>query len=137
MALRPSNAPNDVFYLQPVRKVTPELWYQARPVGHNSLAKTVKKLCFEVGITGHFTNHSLRRTAVTRMFQKGVQEDKIMSITGHRSAKALRVYKEMNIEQEEEICDIIQPKRRQMMSMAIMIPKRRKKHQPSLSVIVV
>ena len=64
-------------HLQPVRKVTPELWYQARPVGHNSLAKTVKKLCFEVGITGHFS------TAVTRMFQKGVQEDKIMSITGH------------------------------------------------------
>ena len=41
------------------------------------------------------------------MFQKGVQEHKIMSITGHRSAKALRVYKEMNI-QLDEIRDIIQ-----------------------------
>jgi site-specific recombinase XerD len=89
---RPKYAPIDVFYLQPACKVTSDAWYQARPIGHNTLARIVNKLCLEIGQTGHYTNHLLRKTAVTRMFQKGVEEDRIMSITGHRSAKALRVY---------------------------------------------
>ena len=111
MSLRPSNAPADVFYLQPVRKVRSDYWYQARPIGHNVLGKTVKRLCNEVGESGYYTNHSLRRTCATRLFQKGVEEDKIMSITGHRSTKAVRVYKEMSHEQEEQLCDLIKPKK--------------------------
>ena len=44
MALIPSNAPNDIFYLHTAcAQGYLKVWYQARPVCHNSLAKIVKK----------------------------------------------------------------------------------------------
>ena len=57
MALRPANAPCDVFYLPPLRKPLPNCWYQPRLVGHNVLSKTVKKLTSKVGAEGYYTNH--------------------------------------------------------------------------------
>ncbi len=46
----------------------------------------------EAGVEGHFTNHSLRATTATRMFQKGVDEQLIKRVTGHKS-DAVRLYK--------------------------------------------
>lgn len=45
----------------------------------------MKRLCAAGGITGRKTNHSLRATAATRMFQKNVDEQLIMKVTGHQS----------------------------------------------------
>ena len=42
---------------------------------------------------GTFTNHSLRRTAATRMFNNGASEQEIMSVTGHRTVDGVRNYK--------------------------------------------
>ena len=109
MSLRPSNAPKDVFYLKPLVSPQEHCWYSARPVGHNLLSDTVKRLCNQVGVSGHFTNHSLRRTCATRLFQSGIDEQQIMSVTGHRSIDAVRVYKEMPHDQEEQLSKIIQP----------------------------
>ena len=102
MALRPQVASADVFYLQPLKIARKDCWYQLRPVGHNTLSNTVKKLC------GKYTNHSLRRTRATRLFQKGVDEHQIMSITGHRSVNGVRVYKETSLQQEENLSDLLQ-----------------------------
>ena len=64
--------------------------YKASPNGHNSLSATVKKLTTLIGETGYFTNHSLRRTCATRLFQKRVDEQRNMAITGHRRGSYLR-----------------------------------------------
>ena len=68
----------------------------------------MKRLCNGIGLEGHYTNHSLRRTCATRLFREGVEEQQIMSITGHRSTKAVRLYKETSHEQQEETSKIIQ-----------------------------
>ena len=110
MSLRPSDAPTDVFYLKP----RPEgcsrsgCWYYNRAVGHNVLSRTVKRLCNRAGVDGYFTNHSLRRTCATRLFQQGIDEQQIMSITGHRSSTAVRMYKQVSHEQEEKLSNLIQ-----------------------------
>ena len=109
MSLRPSDAPPDVFYLKPLPEARPGCWYYNRPVGHNVLSQAIKKLCSEAGAEGYFTNHSLRRTCATRLFQKGIEEQQIMSITGHRSSNAVRQYKEISHEQEEKLSKLIQP----------------------------
>ena len=108
MELRPPSAPNDVFYLQPLQKPTSSCWYQTRPLGHNTLSKTVQKLTEKVGLEGQYTNHSLRRTCVTRLFHEGVEEDTIMSITGHRSAGGVRAYKELSHSQQLDLSSKIQ-----------------------------
>lgn len=108
MSLRPMNAPTTALYLQPLKKPRTDCWYKAKPVGHNVLSSIVRKLCEGVG-EGYFTNHSLRRTCATRLFQNGVDEQQIMSITGHRSVGGVRVYKEISHEQQEQLSDLIRP----------------------------
>ncbi len=58
-----------------------------------TLSGTVSRLCDGAGLTGHFTNHSLRATAATRMFDAGIEEQLIMHRTGHSSAGGVRSYK--------------------------------------------
>ena len=64
-----------------------------RAVAHNILAGTVKRLCQEAGLTGHFTNHSLRPTAATRLFEADVDEQLIMLRTGHSRTSGVKSYR--------------------------------------------
>lgn len=100
MALRPEGAPSDVFYLRPLDKPRPGCWYTRKPVGHNPLSQTVKKLLENVGVQGYYTNHSLRRTCATRLYQHGADEQQIMAVTGHRSKDGVRNYKEPSLDQQ-------------------------------------
>ena len=50
------------------------MWYCDQPYGINKIRYTVNKICKERGIEGHFTNHSLRATCASRMFEHNVPE---------------------------------------------------------------
>ena len=77
------------------------------PVGHNTLSKTVHRLCNMAGINGYKTNHSLRVTTATRLFQSGVDEQLIMARTGHRSLDGIRTYKRVSDEQHKQVSAIL------------------------------
>ena len=99
----------DVFYMRPldaVPKDTSRPWFTNCPVGRNTLAAVVKKMCKEVGIEGK-TNHSLRATGATELFQAEVPGRLIQQRTGHCSVKALRVYERTTAEQHENISAIL------------------------------
>ena len=84
------------------------------PVGHNKIVSTVKKLCAEVGVEGYKTNHSLRRTAATRLFQAGYDEQLIMDVTRHRSTDGVMEYNEVCLDQRKALSDIIQNPRKKV-----------------------
>ena len=77
----PANRPDNAFYLRPLSLPKGDVWYQRLPVGHNTLANTIPRLFKAAGISGHFTNHSLRATSATRIFDAGIDEQLIMSRT--------------------------------------------------------
>ena len=56
------------------KKQAEHCWYDCKPVGHNPLGNTVCRLCRKAEIPGYKTNHSLRVSAATRLFQKDVDE---------------------------------------------------------------
>ena len=56
------------------------------------LQHVVPNLFKAAGIPGHFTNHSLKVTSATRLFEARVDEQLIMQRTGHTST-AVRSYK--------------------------------------------
>ena len=60
-------------------------WYSKQRVGINSMKEILSKLSSESGCGVRYTNHSLRATATTGMFSKGVPEKVIAEKTGHRS----------------------------------------------------
>ena len=69
----------------------------------------MKWICALAGIVGKKTNHSLRATAVTRLFQAGsTDEQLIMRMMGHRSTDGVRAYKRVSNEQFKEMSDILQ-----------------------------
>ena len=103
----PTTQPKDAFYLQPLKKPTENCWYSPRPIGHCSLDNTVSRLCKSASIEGYKTNHSLRVTTATRLFQAGIDEQLIMERTGHHSTDGIRTYKRSSVQQQEQISDIL------------------------------
>ena len=65
------------FYLKPLKSVPlgPDApWFSSVPIGKNKLNGLLKEMYAEAGITGNFTNHSLRAYGATTLFQSGVSE---------------------------------------------------------------
>ncbi|CAC5381937.1 unnamed protein product [Mytilus coruscus] len=67
---------------------------------------TVKRLCTSIGLTGKRTNHSLRASAATRLYNAGIEEQRVAETTGHRS-NAVRVYKRTSAYQQIEASNIL------------------------------
>ena len=93
------------FYLTPLKKPKDICWYSEVPVGNNALSQ--HQLCTSAGIKGYKTNHSLRVTSATRMFQDGVNDQLIISRTGHRSIEGVRTYKRILEEQRMELSHVL------------------------------
>ncbi len=88
----PTNRKCEAMYLRPKKNYSPTDWYLDSPVGVNTLSTIVKNMFRKIGKDGHYTNHSLRATSATRMYDAGVSEQVISEVTGHRSM-AIREYK--------------------------------------------
>lgn len=106
IALCPEDSLNAAFYLRPLAKPTDKLWYSKKNLGHNSLTKMVTSIMSDGGCDGFYTNHSLRATVATRLFDASVDEQLIMGVTGHR-IMAVRSYKRPSDEKLADISNII------------------------------
>ena len=90
----PSPIPSaNVFYLSPLAKPKGDVWYSRTPLGHNVLGRIVNEMMADAGFEGHFTKHSLRVSLATRLYDAEVDEQLIMSRTGHSSTDGVRAYK--------------------------------------------
>ena len=67
------------------------------------------ELSRKCGVGVRYTNHSLRATAITRMFNSGLPEKVIAETSGHRSTKALRFYERTSTEQRQAVTTSINP----------------------------
>ncbi len=94
VSLLPEKATSNALYKYSLSKgkMTGHTWYADKPLGVNTITKTVKNLMAEIGKFGHFTNHSLRVSATTRMYSEGVDEQVLKERTGHKS-DVVRSYK--------------------------------------------
>ena len=106
-SLCPKDLKENAFYLQPLKKPKKDCWFSVKPVGHNTLDTMVKQMCDAANIKGFKTNHSLRATTTTRLYQAGVDEQLIMERTGHRSLDGVRSYKRTSDQQREVLSDIV------------------------------
>ena len=107
----PEVQPTDRFYLQPL-PFTPtgnRAWYWANPLGKNKLQHMVKEMFRQANIEGNFTNHSLRATCATQLFNAGVPEVLVQKQTGHKSLDSLRLYERVTTSQKKVVSGIIRP----------------------------
>ena len=73
------------------------------PVGVNPLKNMMAKVSELAGLSVKYTNHSLRATSASRMFQSGVPEKIVAEVTGHKSMKALRQYERTTEQQFQAV----------------------------------
>ena len=103
----PKDSLLNAFYLKPLQKFKGKsVWYSTVPLGHNKLNSMVKTMMSEAGVEGYYTNHSLRATAVSRLFQNDVDDKLIKGVTGHRS-DALQGYRRETEEQLLKVSKIV------------------------------
>ena len=81
-------------------KPTPACWYCNQPYGKNKVGSTVKTLCDLAQIEGKFTNHSLRASSASHMYESNVPEQIIKEVMGHHS-DCVRAYKRTSDEMLE------------------------------------
>ena len=85
-------------------------WFTTVPVGKNTSAKMAKEVYAEAGVGGQRSNHSLRATGATELYQAGVPENVIQERTGHLSLTGLCEYKHTSGEQQAVVSRILASK---------------------------
>ena len=103
----------DVFYVHPMEKLNKRAtyerssWYYSIPIGRNKLSQMVPEICRLGNIQGHKTNHSLRATGATELYEAEVPEKIIQERTGHRSLECLRMYERTSERQQQAVSNIL------------------------------
>ena len=94
------------FYLCSLERTNPAQWYSTQVVGLNTLKKTVGEMLKNTKLDGFFSNHSLHRTGISRLFQAGVPPKLIKEYSGHHS-EALDRYQIPSEKQIQEISSVL------------------------------
>ena len=94
------------FYLRSLEKYSQTQWYGEQVVGLNTIKKVRKTMLANAKLDGYFTNHSLRHSGTTRLFNEGVDRKIIKEFTGHRS-DAVDTYQITSDQQRENLSKII------------------------------
>ena len=136
-SLPPDAVEKDTFYLQPLCNIpaNPSApWFKSVPVGKNTLGKMMKTMCEKAGISGGYTNHSLRAYGATTLFQAHIPEKLIQQRTGHRSLDALRQYEHTSASQLLDVSNIMSGTRDTMKpssNISLPLTKQKPTHSPA------
>ncbi len=65
----PTTTSDNAFHLQALPKPNGQIWYYKKAAGSETLGNVVKNIMKKAGFKGYFTNHSLRRSCATRLYE--------------------------------------------------------------------
>jgi len=75
--------------------ITPEIWYENRPFGGNTLGNIMKEISTKAKLSKVYTNHCVRATTITLWSQAGLSDrHRIYHISEHRSPNSLQHYRD-------------------------------------------
>ena len=99
------NQPEAPFYLavKHQRKATDAVWYKKSSLGKNEIGKLLTKAAQNAGLQGRVTNHSVRKTCISRLLDSDVPENYVAQLSGHRNLKSLDSYKSASIQHQRRM----------------------------------
>jgi integrase len=102
------NQPEARFYLAVKHKRNPNdnIWYKRSPLGKNEIGKLLSKAAQNVGLPGRVTNHSVRKTCVSRLLDSDVPVNFVAQLSGHHNLKSLDAYKSASTPNTSERCHL-------------------------------
>ena len=112
VSLRPVNAneSESPFHLATANSPNENAWYKNQPLGIHSLSKFMKTMAVNAGLHGRKTNHSARKTMVTRLVQSNIHPLHVAQLSGHKNLKSLDSYSVASVGQQKSMSHIISGK---------------------------
>ena len=71
------------------RKTDNPVWYRRAPLGKNEIGKFLSKAATNAGIEGNITNHSVRKTCISRLMDADIPTNYVAQLSGHKNLKSL------------------------------------------------
>ena len=90
--------PDDPFYLQTIPNPKGDVWFKRQPMGVNKLGSLMKSIAASAALEGKKTNHSARKTMITRLMENSVPPLMAAQLSGHKS---LDSYSHASIDQQK------------------------------------
>lgn len=99
--------PQSPFYLSVNRNPSDVYWYKKQRMGTNTLGQIMSSLAKKANLQGKKTNHSARKTMISKLAKHNVLETQIIQLSGHRNLHSLNAYKTATIDQQKEMSHIL------------------------------
>ena len=83
-----------------------ETWYKVQPMGENKINSMMKNVISQTSLQSsekRFTNHSARKTLVSKMKKANLERSSIAKVTGHRNIQSLDDYDEANEDEQRQL----------------------------------
>ena len=100
-----------IFYMKSLACISAspsDPWYANKPLGHNTLAKFLKLILVGARIdASNKSNHSLRATAISYMYENNIPEKLIMEQSGHLSRDGVKSYERTTPAQQKAVCSTL------------------------------
>ena len=90
------NPSNDALWQTPIKNPKTSVWYANSPIGEHTLAEFMKGLSDKTKLSRIYTNHDIRVTGCTVLARATFSDNQIMSVSGHKSCKSLKIYKKVS-----------------------------------------
>ena len=75
------------------RQPSSQIWYTKAPLGKNEIGKFLSKAAKAAKLPGNITNHSVRKTCISRLMDADIPENFVAQLSGHKNLKSLDSYK--------------------------------------------
>ena len=104
----PSLRTSGAFYLSIKHNRGPgdEIWYKVQPMGENKINSMMKNIICETTLESsekRFSNHSARKTLVSKMKKANLERSSIAKVTGHRNIQSLDDYDEADQDEQRQL----------------------------------
>ena len=77
------------------------------PLGKNEICKLMKTAAQSAGLQGNFTNHTVRKTCISRLMDAEVSLNYVAQLSGHKNLKSLDSYKAASADHQRKMSLIL------------------------------
>ena len=79
------------------------IWFKSQPMGENTINNMMKTTVAGTSLEESHTNHSARKTTVSKLKKANVERSDIVKVTGHRSVQSFDDYDEADEEEQRRL----------------------------------
>lgn len=83
-------------------------WFKNSPLGADSLTTIMKGMAQAAKLSGHITNHSIRKAMCSQLLSAGVNPITVIQLSGHKNVQSLNNYASASVGQQRDMCQILE-----------------------------